>query len=300
MASVSFPHRYRCAVYLNNAATTFIARGDYQEACVTLREAISILETIVRPSSDSGSVVQGCQLLENFQVQNELKDSSILFKVHQVEKLLATSHLNATSPASSMELLCFDGSLDSRSILLKRQTRSQKFVQPIWISDLLVHNTDDVDELLVYSTDLVPAISLVNYAIATLCQYKSSKNQKMLDGSLRLFQLSMQALRIRDIDVRSMFHSDIDDTIPFMEERLFIAMAILRNFDSVFIVNDFSCDVKSIEGLCISAAYPSNLMLWYNTIHDIEELQDITDELLEYTSTVSISTFCHVTNASAA
>lgn len=46
-------HQYRNVVYLNNAATTFMARGEYQQAMLSLKDALFLLETIVRPVASS-------------------------------------------------------------------------------------------------------------------------------------------------------------------------------------------------------------------------------------------------------
>lgn len=310
VASASFISQYRCAVYLNNAATTFLARGDYVEACLRSKECLSLIESIVRPSETFENVaydgVDSAVLQEQF-VSSNLDLSKT---IQHVDKRLATTHTKTTESVIPIEILCYDGSLDSRRTLLEQQTKEcwnlKEVAMPIWISDVIVDEIDDADELQINVTEIVPAIMLLNYAISHLCYYKCSNCQSALVGSLRLLQMSAEVLCIHD-KWSSFTSGDIDKNMNFTEGRLFVAMAILSNMKCILVgrgnLHLVSCTGTSSTGSCsslTSTCQQASILLSHEIVDDLAALQKICDEWIAYSRSMHVESLYCMSNASAA
>ena len=301
LAPSPFIRQYRCAVYLNNAVTTFLARGDYLEACLCSRECLSLIESIVRSPETFESAANENNDCTSFAETFVGSDLDLSKKIQHIDKRLAANHKKTSISVLPMEIICYDGSLDSRQTLLEHQSKecwnSKEIAMPIWISDVIVDEIDDSNELHMNVTEIVPAIMLLNHAISHLCYYKCSECESALVGSLRLFQMSMKVLFIHDIRSSSTI-TDIGNDENFTEGRLFVAMAILSNMKCVITGRENSNLLTHNFGLCRSS--PTAVSLLYEIRHDLSMLQKISDEWIAYSTSIHIESLYCLSTAGAA
>jgi len=243
-------YQYRNVVYLNNAATTFMARGEYEQAISSLKDALFLTETIVRPAVTSIRKTSRTKCKDFCRTGNDMflqmsspfiKDTQI--KVQRVAQQLASyQHPISHSPLLLLvEVVCYDGSIDSSYSLAeqKKLFGSEQRVLAIHISDLLVDCKMDADEMHVNITEVVPAIILSNYALAHLCFFKATSNSNInaLDGAMRLFHMSMKVLCIRDklqaVSVNGSYGDHDDRYMYFTEGSLFVSLAISINIQCI-------------------------------------------------------------------
>ena len=302
MPSSPFARQFRCAVYLNNAAATFLARGDYVEACLSSRESLSLMESIVRPSDTFENISAesiDCSLLhEPFESISDLSK-----KIQHVDKRLAATHAKTATSFLPVEILYLDGSLDSRRTLHETKDiwNAKEIAMPIWISDVIVDEIDDIDELYRNLTEVVPAAMLLNYAIAHLCYYKHSKCHGALVGSLRLFHMAMNVLCIHDKGSSST--ADLDNDHNYSEGRLFLAMAIVSNMKCLLAERGNSSFQQSHAEACsssISMHQLDLLLLLPEIMDDFAALQKISDEWIAFSRFMHIETLRCSSNAGAA
>jgi hypothetical protein len=301
--SRSFVNQYRSAVYLSNAATTLLAHGDYQVACQSLRDALSIVETIVRPTTQTESSTNEGNEYETIQQSVEHENADISSKIHRAAQHLALLHSKETTSMVPMEILCYDGSLDSRSRLVQQQNKIcslSHVALPIWISDIIVDHIDDDNDLLINVTEIVPAILLSNFALVNLCHYKCTNNQSALDATIRLFHMSMHVLCVRDKIINLSCEDNSHDMI-FTEGRIFVTMVILSNIKCMSnscLVQLEGTNCRSLSPLpatTIALLHVSCLM-----IYDLEKLHQVVHEWIARKRFMSDPAFSGATNAGAA
>jgi hypothetical protein len=306
MASSPFIRQYRSAVYLNNAATTFLARGDFLEACLTSRECLSLIESIVRPTETSENATDENSDHSTFQESVVNIDLDLSKKIQHVDKRLAAIQTQTTKSILPLEILCYDGSLDSRRTLLEQQNKEcwnfKEIAIPIWISDVIVDEIDDINELHLNVTEIVPAIMLLNYGISHLCYYKYSECESALAGSLRLFHMSMKVLFIHDERSNST-NADNSNDLRFTEGRLFVAMAILSNMKCIVALSENLSFVSRHTGSCrvfTSISQPSSISLSHEILDDLAMLQKVSDEWIAFSTSTYIESLYCLSNAGAA
>ena len=299
-ASSCFIRQYRCAVYLNNAATTFLARGDYLDAYLSSKECLSLIESIVRPSESCDTSTGSAVLQESF-----LRSNADLSRTIQlVDKRLATAHTKTNKSNIPMEILCYDGSLDSQRTLMELQScwNSRDIAMPVWISDVIVDEIDEIDELQRNVTEIIPAIVLLNYALSYLCYYKCSKSKSAFAGSLRLLQMSAEVLCIHG-KKSSYAAASIDKDLNFTEGRLFVVMAILSNMKCVLLGTEKSylvpCHNTSRCSLTSISQLPSKVLA-HEIMEDLADLQKLCDEWIAHSRSLYIESLYCVPNAGAA
>jgi hypothetical protein len=283
-------HQYRSAVYLNNAATTFMARGEYQEALSTMKDALSLMETIVRP--ERAMKVYDTDKMEtsengDLNRSGDATAKDIQFKIHHVAQRLACCNHTTIGTILPMEILCYDGSLDSRFLLmLQQQTKDsvdkQQVAVPIRISDVLVDNTTD-EEMQMNLTEIAPAIMLSNYALAHLCYFKATNNYNALDGTLRLLDMAVRVLCIHEKLLCLSSSSDDDDEYEdkymcFTEGCLFVALAISMNVNCIPKEAATTSLYRDDEGCVISSE--SIHVSSCTMINDLDVLQSFAKEWL--------------------
>lgn len=247
-------HQYRNVVYLNNASTTFMARGDYQQAIAALKDTLFLLETIVRPVASSLLKTSSPNDIDfGRKANNMLKHLSTPFilesqiKVNKVAQLLASCKTPKANGLLKVEVVCYDGSIESVVSLAEQHQKlcSKQRVLAIRISDLLVDGKFDLDEMYSNLAEIVPAIILSNYALAHFCLFRATNNYNALNGALRLFHMSMKVLCIREklqlfmIDDSQAFHDD--KFMYFSEGCMFVSLAISLNVQFIPIEDAIKC-----------------------------------------------------------
>lgn len=270
------------------------------------RECLSLIESIVRPPRKFENAVN--ENIDNTTFEEAFihSDMDLSKKIQHVDKRLATIQTKAAKSLLPVEIICFDGSLDSRRTLFDQQTKesmnSKQIAMPIWISDVIVDEIDDIDELHINVTEIVPAIMLLNYAISHLCYYKYSECESALFGSLRLFHMSIKVLFIHDKRSNAT-SADDDDDLNFTEGRLFVAMAILSNIRCIVPVKEnLSLDSRNTD-LCRSSTdmfQASSASLSHEILDDLLMLQNLSDAWIAYSTYMHIEALYSSSTAGAA
>jgi hypothetical protein len=251
-------HQYRNVVYLNNASTAFMEREEYQQAILSLKDALFLLETIVRPVASSFLKTSPTKDIDFRRRVNDmflhLSTPFILdtqIKVNRVTQLLACCKSPTISSLFKIDVVCYDGSIDSSFSLAEKQLNlsSEQRVLAIQISDFLVDGRIDLYEMYTNITEIVPAIILSNYASAHFCVFKVTNNCNALNRAIRLYHLSTNVLCIREkLQIFSIDDPNADHDDKFMyfsEGSLFVSLVISLNIQYMPVEAAIKCGSDS-------------------------------------------------------
>jgi hypothetical protein len=273
---------------LNNAATTFLARGDFLEACLCSRDGLSLIESIVRLSLTFENATS--ENIDNTRTDGQFlkNDVGLSEKIRHVDKRLAATQAPTAKSLLPIEILCYDGSFDSRRTLLEHHTKecwkSTPAAMPIWISDVIVGVVDEFDALYMNLTEIVPSIMLLNFAISRLFNFKYSESESALIGSLRLFRMSMKVRNI-EFDQSNSNQVGRSNATSFTEGHLFIALAVLLNMTNIIGGSENSYLPLNNAGSCsasIVTTQPCRVSLPHEMLNDLVMLQEISEEWIAY------------------
>lgn len=199
MVSSALVQEYKNAIYLNNAAITFMERGEYHKASDTLKDALSLMEFIIRPGRE--------------QCVNEVIE--VQAKIKRAAQRLACPDEAMPSSQVKLEVLCFNGSFDWRFL----QVNSA-------IALLFRINDVESDEIQGTMHEIVPAILLSNYALAIVCLSTSIQSCSTQNGALQLLHMALSVL-----GTEQKLNSDQIEEVT--DGNLFMAIAIKNNIGRI-------------------------------------------------------------------
>lgn len=182
-----------------------MVRGEYQKSLDTLRDGLSLMQSIVRPAS---TAAEECIVSVADQERNQVHRTA--------QRLACLAPEQQLSKHGQIDVVCYDGSIDPQFL----QHGAFKALA-ILIND--VCDTEDIHEM-VHS--ISPAIMFSNYALAHLCFSKGDDICGIFDGVTRLLGMAHQIL-----DIEGKFTTD--RLLQVKEGDLFVAIAILNNIGCV-------------------------------------------------------------------
>lgn len=195
---------YRNALYLNNAGVSMLSRGAYNDAVDTFKDGLALMEKVINP--------------ENQVVDDEaFHFPRVQACVEKATKRLARSS-NPLRPAWHVPLknISLDGSVDPTAMKVIFREQQGALAMPIRVDD--VQTEGDFDRM----HEVVPAIMLMNYALAHLCLSRPSQIGGLPECALKLLDMALSVLGIGD--------KLMDDSWDRISEgHLFVGMVILSN-----------------------------------------------------------------------
>jgi hypothetical protein len=210
--------RYKSAVYLNNSAVALMSHRQHDAAMETLSDALSLIKTMVEPSSILSS--------------HEIREFAIV-RVHQAEQRLArlctttaTTHNCTTDTTTTvpLKMASYDGSLSSCPLNLRVAKTSGDSNHTYHTNAYAVAITIDDspnDELCRCIQEITPTIMLSNFALAhlyvSLSMPSLAQRQRVRNGARRMLDIGQAVLGVPQ------------RTMHVTEGNMFLALVLAQN-----------------------------------------------------------------------
>jgi hypothetical protein len=203
MAEQSLIRDHRAAVALNNMGVSLLERRAYRHGMETLKDAILVMESVLRPQSKS----------RGYGVNSE-STSSAEAKVHRAVRRMANPH--HVPSAVSSDVISHGGATSHPSSFLA----SPAFTSPVRIEATDLDCPEDRDP------DLDSAIMINNFALAHLCVAKNTNSPiKLQERARKLFNMAYSIISNQN----GLSRLSEDEMRRISESRLLLAVAVMSN-----------------------------------------------------------------------